>query len=115
MVSGRQAVEQESEIEHPLGHRTSIAIGAAPVRDYLGAIVGCVCIFHDIAWRKEIERLYNQIQGLDKVKNDLTHMIVHDLRPLSPPSCRAFSPFNPPRRTVRFSASPCRAAARSWE
>jgi PAS domain S-box-containing protein len=72
-LSGTEEPEHESELHHPSGTKTPVAISAVPLRDFLGAIVGCVCLFHDITRRKEIE-------ALDKVKNDLTHMIVHDLR-----------------------------------
>ena len=51
-----------------------------PLRDFLGATFGGVCLFQDITRRKEIEVLYEQMRALDGVKNDLTHMIVHDLR-----------------------------------
>jgi PAS domain S-box-containing protein len=74
------AVEEESAIEHSSGRKTPVAISAVPLRDYLGATIGCVCLFHDITRRKEIETLVRQMKALDKVKNDLTHMIVHDLR-----------------------------------
>ena len=74
------AVEEETAIEHSSGLKTPVAISAVPLKDYLGATIGCVCLFHDITRRKEIEQLMVQMQALDKVKNDLTHMIVHDLR-----------------------------------
>ena len=80
VLSGTVEAEHESEIHHPSGSKTPVAISAVPLRDYLGATVGCVCLFHDITRRKEIEALYEQMRALDKVKNDLTHMIVHDLR-----------------------------------
>lgn len=73
VLSGAEEAEDESEIHDSSGRTTPVAISAVPLRDYLGATVGCVCFFHDITRRKEIE-------ALDKVKDDLTHMIVHDLR-----------------------------------
>jgi len=73
VLSGAEEAEHESEIHHSSGRTIPVAISAVPLRDYLGATVGCVCLFHDITRRKEIE-------ALDKVKDDLTHMIVHDLR-----------------------------------
>ncbi len=76
--------EQDSEIRHLSGHRTPVAISAVLLRDFLGATVGGVCLFQDITRRKDIEALYEQMRALAKAKNDLTHMIVHDLRtPLS--------------------------------
>jgi PAS domain S-box-containing protein len=80
VLSGSKVVEHESELHHRSGTRTPVAISAVPLRDFLGATVGCVCLFHDITRQKEIEALYDQMRSLDKVKNDLTHMIVHDLR-----------------------------------
>jgi PAS domain S-box-containing protein len=74
------AEEEESTLEHVSGRTIPVAISTLPLRDYLGSTVGCVCLFHDITRRKEIESLIAQMQALDKVKDDLTHMIVHDLR-----------------------------------
>jgi signal transduction histidine kinase len=37
-------------------------------------------MFQDITRRQEIEALYEKLRALDKAKEDLTHMIVHDLR-----------------------------------
>ncbi len=83
-LAGGEGVEQESEIRHQTGQTTPVAISAVPLRDFLGTTVGGVCLFHDITRRKEMETLYEQMRSLNKVKNDLTHMIVHDLRtPLS--------------------------------
>jgi PAS domain S-box-containing protein len=79
-LSGIDTIGYEAEINHPSGLKTPVEISAVPLRDFLGATVGCVCLFHDITRRKEIETLYERMRALDKVKNDLTHMIVHDLR-----------------------------------
>jgi PAS domain S-box-containing protein len=79
-LSGAAGAEQDSEILCPNGERTPVAISAVPLRDFLGATIGGVCLIHDITRRKEMERLNAQMRALDKVKNDLTHMIVHDLR-----------------------------------
>jgi PAS domain S-box-containing protein len=85
----RQLVEQalageqdgrDSEIVRAAGQLLPVAISAALLRDHLGETVGCVCLFQDITRRKEIEALYEQLRGLDRLKNDLTHMIIHDLR-----------------------------------
>ena len=83
-LSGKEGGEQDTEIVHPSGQKTPVAISAVPLRDFLGATVGGVCLFQDITRRKEIEGLYEQMRTLARVKNDLTNMIVHDLRtPLS--------------------------------
>jgi PAS domain S-box-containing protein len=79
-LSQGSAMVQDSEIRSISGRTTPVAISAVPLRDYLGTIIGGVCLFQDITRRKEREALYEQMQVLDKVKNDLTHMIVHDLR-----------------------------------
>ena len=79
-LDGRDAIEHESVIESTGGDVTQVAVSAVLLRDYLGATIGCVCLFHDISRRKIIEALYEQLKSLDKAKNDLTHMIVHDLR-----------------------------------
>lgn len=79
-LSGSEGVEQESEIRRLSGQTTPVAFSAMPLRDYLGMIVGVVCLFQDITRRKEIEALYERMRALDKVKDDLTNMIVHDLR-----------------------------------
>ena len=80
VLSGIEEPEHESELHHPSGSKTPVAISAVPLRDFLGATVGCVCLFHDVTRQQEIERLYDKLRDLDKVKNDLTNMIVHDLR-----------------------------------
>lgn len=80
VLHGKEALELESEIEDGSGEKTPVAISAIPLRDFLGATVGCVCIFHNIERRKELEALSEQLRSLDKMKNDLTNMIVHDLR-----------------------------------
>jgi PAS domain S-box-containing protein len=79
-LSGRGGEPCDSEIRSVSGKTTPVAVSALPLRDFLGATVGGVCLFQDITRRKEVETLYEQMRALDKVKNDLTHMIVHDLR-----------------------------------
>jgi len=79
-IAGNGGEGQDSEIRSRSGETTPVAISALPLRDYLGVTVGGVCLFQDITRRKEVEMLYEQMRALDKVKNDLTHMIVHDLR-----------------------------------
>ena len=68
-----EAVEQDSEINDPSGKSTPVAIQVAVLHDYLGKTVGCVCVFQDITRRKQIESLL-------KLRDDLTNMIIHDLR-----------------------------------
>jgi PAS domain S-box-containing protein len=63
----------DSELAGRAGAATPVAISVAPLQDFFGKPVGCVCIFQDITRRKQIETL-------GKLKDDLTHMIVHDLR-----------------------------------
>ncbi len=63
----------DSEIHGHPGKVTPVSISVALVHDYLGEVVGFVCLFQDITRRKQIE-------SLNQLKNDLTDMIVHDLR-----------------------------------
>ncbi len=63
----------DGELRDPAGRVTPVSINVAPVRDYLDEIVGCVALFQDITRRKQVE-------SLSQLKNDLTAMIVHDLR-----------------------------------
>ena len=79
-LSGQEALEQLSVVKSADGSEKPVAITAVPLKDFLGATIGCVCLFHDITKRRQIEALYERTQELDKIKNDLTHMIVHDLR-----------------------------------
>ena len=79
-LSGSENVAQDSEIHHATGRTTPVAVSAIPLHDFLGTMVGGVCLFQDITRRKESEALNEKMLTLDKVKNDLTHMIVHDLR-----------------------------------
>jgi PAS domain S-box-containing protein len=59
---------------------TPVELQALSLKDHLGKIVGGICVLSDITRRKQIEALNVQLQDLDKAKQDLTHMIVHDLR-----------------------------------
>jgi PAS domain S-box-containing protein len=70
---GRATPERDSELRSRSGVITPVGICAAPLTDHFGHTIGTVCLFQDISRRKEIERL-------GKLKDDLTHMIVHDLR-----------------------------------
>ncbi len=79
----RQLVEQALESDHAVsreseagardGKITPVEISAVAVKDYLGEVVGAICVFQDITRRREVE-------ALNRLKNDLTDMIVHDLR-----------------------------------
>jgi NtrC-family two-component system sensor histidine kinase KinB len=69
----RTSTNRESEVRSRTGTSTPVDINATPLRDYLGETVGCLCLYRDITRRKQIE-------ALSEAKDDLTHMIVHDLR-----------------------------------
>ncbi len=70
-------VSRESEATTQAGARagkiTPVEVSAIPVKDYLGEMVGAVCVFQDVTRRRQVE-------ALNRLKNDLTDMIVHDLR-----------------------------------
>jgi PAS domain S-box-containing protein len=67
------AVSRESDVTARGGKMTPVEISAVCVKDYLGEVVGVICVFRDITRRREVETL-------NRLKNDLTDMIVHDLR-----------------------------------
>ncbi len=73
-LAGEHAVERETEIptDGP-GDPLPVSISAEVLADYEGKTVGCVALIRDITRLKQIE-------ALGKLKDDLTHMIVHDLR-----------------------------------
>jgi signal transduction histidine kinase len=71
---------RDSELNDGSGGTTPVAVSVALLHDYMGETVGCVCMFQDFTRRKEIEALYEKLRALDKAKENLTHMIVHDLR-----------------------------------
>jgi signal transduction histidine kinase len=71
---------RDSELHDGSGGTTPVAVSVALLHDYMGETVGCVCMFQDFTRRKEIEALYEKLRALDKAKENLTHMIVHDLR-----------------------------------
>jgi len=71
---------RDSQLQNRSGHITPVVVSVALLHDYMGEVVGCVCMFQDATRRKELEALYEQLRDLDKAKEDLTHMIVHDLR-----------------------------------
>ncbi|MBM3457205.1 MAG: response regulator [Armatimonadetes bacterium] len=73
VLAGQTHQEKESEITHRDGSVTPVSFCAEIMTDYEGKTVGCVCMVRDITRLKEIE-------ALGKLKDDLTHMIVHDLR-----------------------------------
>lgn len=79
-LQGSGGSGRDTEIRNVSGQKTPVAVTGVPLHDFLGTTVGGLCMFQDITRRKEIEALYEQMRALDKVKNDLTHMIVHDLR-----------------------------------
>ena len=83
-LKGEPIEMRDSELRSITGDATPVAVSVALLHDYLGETVGCVCMFQDFTRRKEIEALYDKLSALDKTKEDLTRMIVHDLRtPLS--------------------------------
>jgi signal transduction histidine kinase/CheY-like chemotaxis protein len=71
---------RDCELRNQSGGITPVAISVALLHDYMGETVGCVCMFQDFTRRKEIEALYDKLRDLDEAKENLTHMIVHDLR-----------------------------------
>ncbi|MGV3724768.1 MAG: ATP-binding protein [Actinomycetota bacterium] len=73
VLSGEAEQEQDSELRNRDGGVTPVSISAALLHDHLGTPVGCACVLQDITRRKQIE-------ALSRLKDDLTHMIVHDLR-----------------------------------
>ena len=72
-LAQQKTVSCDSEIRSRSGKSTSVGINVAPIHDYLGEAVGCVCLIQDITRRRQVEEL-------NQLKNDLTDMIVHDLR-----------------------------------
>lgn len=73
VLSGEVDQERDSELHSRNGEVTPVSISAALLHDHLGKPVGCACVLQDITRRKQIE-------ALSRLKDDLTHMIVHDLR-----------------------------------
>ena len=72
-MQGHETATVDSTLCDLEGRETPVSINAAPLNDYLGEVVGCVALFQDITRRKQVE-------GLIQLKNDLTDMIIHDLR-----------------------------------
>jgi PAS domain S-box-containing protein len=79
-LTGEEGAARDAELVTQSGHRTPVSIHVVLLRDYLGATVGGICLFQDITRRKQVETLYEQLRGLNRLKEDLTQMIVHDLR-----------------------------------
>jgi PAS domain S-box-containing protein len=79
-LAGNSVTPRDAELANRNGVCLPVEVSAALLRDYNGEVVGCVCLFKDITRRKQVEALYDQLRTLDQVKEDLTHMIVHDLR-----------------------------------
>jgi PAS domain S-box-containing protein len=72
-LQGAETQSVDSSLSDGHERETPVSINVAPLNDYLGEVVGCVALFQDITRRKQIE-------GLIQIKNDLTDMIIHDLR-----------------------------------
>ena len=72
-MQGHETATIDSMLCDLEGGETPVSINVAPLNDYLGEVVGCVAVFQDITRRKQVE-------GLIQLKNDLTDMIIHDLR-----------------------------------
>jgi PAS domain S-box-containing protein len=75
-LSGTKPEAQDSQLDTGV----PVSIQAVALNDHLGKTVGGIWVGSDITRRKEIEALNSQLKELDKAKQDLTHMIVHDLR-----------------------------------
>jgi len=69
-LAGAEIVGEELDIERPDGRRTEILIGAAPLRDEGGLVIGAVAGFQDITRLKELDRL----------KDEFVAIVSHELR-----------------------------------
>lgn len=77
----------EYEVARANDSRLPVSETCAPLSDHLGKVVGGIYFLRDITRQKEVERMHGQLQeayeqlnSLTKLKDDLTHMIIHDLR-----------------------------------
>lgn len=61
-LAGAEGAARETEI-HGTAGSTPVDIRAAVLHDYLGKVVGAVCLIQDITRRKEVERLYQQLEA----------------------------------------------------
>ena len=71
------------------GSERPIDDSASPIRDGRGAVVGCVLVFRDITERRRVEHrmqdLLDELQVVDRRKNEFLAMLAHELRsPLAP-------------------------------
>ncbi|MCC2670002.1 MAG: putative histidine kinase [Armatimonadetes bacterium] len=79
-LAGHEGTAQDSVVTNRSGGVTPVAMHLVLLHDHLGATVGGICLFQDITRRKQVEALNEKLRALDRLKEDLTHMIVHDLR-----------------------------------
>lgn len=79
-LEGRNCEPRDAEMVNRSGLRTPVALHLVLLRNHLGATIGGICLFQDITRRKQVEALYERLRAMDQVKQDLTNMIVHDLR-----------------------------------
>jgi PAS domain S-box-containing protein len=71
------------------GTECAIDDSAAPIRDDLGGVSGCVLIFRDISERRRtelrIDALMTELKDADRCKDEFLAVLAHELRsPLSP-------------------------------
>lgn len=69
-LAGAEIVGEELDIERPDGRRTEILLGAAPLRDEGGQIIGAVAGFQDIT----------RLRELDRLKDEFVAIVSHELR-----------------------------------
>jgi PAS domain S-box-containing protein len=69
-LDGIETIAEEIELQRPDGERVVILVGAVPLRDAAGRVVGAVAGFHDIT----------RLRELDRLKDEFVSIVSHELR-----------------------------------
>ncbi len=83
LAGHRTPGEYEIAARTPQGKRY-YGVRVSPIAQYRGRTTGTAFLLHDITLRKEatlaLESAHKELQSLARLRDDLTNMIVHDLR-----------------------------------
>lgn len=69
-LAGTETIAEEVDLQRPDGERVVVLVGAVPLRDAGGAIVGAVTGFQDIT----------RLRELDRLKDEFVAIVSHELR-----------------------------------
>jgi diguanylate cyclase (GGDEF)-like protein/PAS domain S-box-containing protein len=63
-IGDGQAREAEVSLRHKLGHRVSVYVRVAPIKDESGQIVGAIELFSEVTAKRQVERRLHELEGM---------------------------------------------------